>query len=33
MILTKTNAQEAAILLQKANGKVRLAIIEGGAEE
>lgn len=33
MILTKTSAQEAAILLQKANGKVRLAIIEGGAEE
>lgn len=33
MILTKTSAQEAAILLKKANGKVRLAIIEGGAEE
>lgn len=33
MILTKTSAQEAAILLQKANGKVRLAIIEAGAEE
>ncbi len=33
MILTNTSAQEAAILLQKANGKVRLAIIEGGAEE
>lgn len=33
MILTKTSAQEATILLQKANGKVRLAIIEGGAEE
>lgn len=33
MILTNTRAQEAAILLQKANGKVRLAIIEGGAEE